>query len=62
MRIRSDHGKEFENSKFSEFCSFEGIGPKLLAPITPQYNEVVERKNGTLQESSRVMLHAKNLP
>jgi transposase InsO family protein len=21
IRIRSDHGKEFENSKFSEFCS-----------------------------------------
>ncbi|XP_057444753.1 uncharacterized protein LOC130736999 [Lotus japonicus] len=24
VRIRSDHGKEFENSKFSEFCGSEG--------------------------------------
>ena len=23
VRIRSDHGKEFENSKFDEFCSVE---------------------------------------
>ena len=25
VRIISDHGKEFENSKFDEFCSSEGI-------------------------------------
>ena len=25
VRIRSDDGKEFENSKFDEFCSSEGI-------------------------------------
>jgi len=24
VRIRSDHGKEFENAEFSEFCSSEG--------------------------------------
>jgi transposase InsO family protein len=25
IRIRSDHGTEFENSRFSEFCAEEGI-------------------------------------
>ncbi|GAU28621.1 hypothetical protein TSUD_55650 [Trifolium subterraneum] len=62
VKIRSDHGKEFENSKFSDFCSSEGISHEFSAPITPQQNGVVERKNRTLQESARVMLHAKDLP
>jgi hypothetical protein len=25
MRIRSDHGREFENAKFQEFCLMYGI-------------------------------------
>ncbi|MCI02766.1 retrovirus-related pol polyprotein from transposon tnt 1-94, partial [Trifolium medium] len=62
LRIRSDHGKEFENSKFSDFCASEGIVHEFASPITPQQNGVVERKNRTLQESARVMLHAKKLP
>ena len=62
VRIRNDHGKEFENSRFSEFCADEGIGHEFSSPITPQQNGVVERKNRTLQEAARVMLHAKKLP
>lgn len=59
---KSVHGKEFENSKFSEFCSSKEIGHDFSSPITPQQNWVVGRKNKTLQESARVMLHTKNLP
>ena len=62
VRIRSDHGIEFENVKFNEYCSGEGIKHEFSSPITPQQNGVVERKNRTLQESARVMLHAKHLP
>jgi transposase InsO family protein len=62
IRIRSDHGKEFENSKFSEFCATKGIEQEFSAPITPQQNGVVERKNRTLQECTRAMLHAQKLP
>ena len=62
IRIRSDHGKEFENNKFADFCSSEGIGHEFSSPITPQQNGVVERKNRTLQESARAMIHAKKLP
>jgi len=62
MRIRSDHGTKFENSNFSEFCSTERIKHEFSSPITPQQNGVVQRKNITLQESARVMLHAKHLP
>lgn len=60
VRIRSDHGKEFENAKFYEFLSSKGIGHEFSSPITPLQNGVVELKNRTLQESARVMLHAKN--
>ena len=62
VRIRSDHGTEFENAKFDEYCLDEGIKHEFSSPITPQQNGVVERKNMTLQESTRVMLHAKHLP
>ena len=62
IRIRSDHGKEFENYKFAEFCSSEGINHEFSSPITPQQNGIVERKNRTLQESARAMIHAKKLP
>ena len=62
VRIRSDHGTEFENAKFNEYCSCEGIKHEFSSPIQPQQNGVVERKNRTPQESARVMLHAKHLP
>jgi transposase InsO family protein len=62
VRIRSDHGTEFKNSKFDEFCSSEGISHEFSSPITPQQNGIVERKNRTIQESTRAMIHAKKLP
>ena len=61
-RLRSDHGREFENTVFSDFCDSMGIAHEFSAPKTPQQNGVVERKNRTLQEMARVMLHAKNVP
>jgi hypothetical protein len=61
MRIRNDHGKEFENSKFEEFCLSYGIKQEFSSPITPQQNGVVERKNRVIQEMARVMIHSKNL-
>jgi hypothetical protein len=61
MRICSDHGREFENSKFEEFCLSYGIKQEFSSPITPQQNGVVERKNRVIQEMARVMIHSKNL-
>jgi transposase InsO family protein len=34
VRIRSDHGREFENSKFEEFCHSYGIKQEFSSPIT----------------------------
>ncbi|KAK0588753.1 hypothetical protein LWI29_005016 [Acer saccharum] len=61
-RIRSDHGTEFENVKFSVFCDGLGISHEFSAPRTPQQNGVVERKNRVLQEMARVMLNSKKVP
>jgi hypothetical protein len=61
MRISSDHGREFKNSKFEEFCLSYGIKQEFSSPITPQQNGIVERKNRVIQEMARVMIHSKNL-
>ncbi|KAL8102962.1 hypothetical protein AgCh_027481 [Apium graveolens] len=54
--IRSDHGGEFEKD-FITFCKFRGITHEFSSPRTPQHNGVVERKNRTLHETSRTLLH-----
>ncbi|KAJ4805895.1 Pol [Rhynchospora pubera] len=61
-RIRSDHGREFENAKFDELYIEKGYKQEFSAPRTPQQNGVVERKNRTLQELARTMLHEFAVP
>nr|XP_011459700.1 PREDICTED: uncharacterized protein LOC105350050 [Fragaria vesca subsp. vesca] len=60
-RIRSDNGTEFKNSAFANFCHENGIFHEFSAPITPQQNGVVERKNRALLDMARVMLHTSGL-
>ena len=36
--IHSDHGTEFENKYFEEFCNEHGIEYNFSAPRTPQQN------------------------
>ena len=60
--IRSDHGTEFENAKFSEFCDSLRISHEFSTPRTPQQICVIERKNRVLQEMARVMLNSKKVP
>ena len=62
VKIRSDHGKEFENARFESFCEKNGIKKEFLASKTPQQNGVVERKNQVIQEMARVMLLNKQIP
>ena len=61
-RIRSDHGREFENTKLATFCNDQGTHQEFSSPKTPQQNGIVERKNRIVQEMARVMLHNKKLP
>ena len=60
--IRSDHGGEFQNEFFDKFCNDQGIVHQYSAPRTPQQNGLVERKNRTLQEMARAMLHGNDVP
>ena len=61
VKVRSDHGKEFENAKFEAFCNEHGK-KEFSGPKTPQQNGVVERKNWVIQGMARVMLLNKNIP
>lgn len=60
--LRSDNGKEYDNSKFHNF--FDDIGVRHLTTVdyTPQQNGVAERVNRTLLEKARCMLFDANLP
>ena len=62
VTIHSDHGGEFCNSSFENFCKSKGYSHTFSAPRTPQSNGVVERKNMTLIEMARTMLHEYTLP
>ncbi|XP_021718968.1 uncharacterized protein LOC110686665 [Chenopodium quinoa] len=62
IHIRSDHGTEFENSRFDDFCKENGMDHNFPAPRTPQQNGVVERNNRTLEDMARTILIASGLP
>ena len=53
---------EFKNSIMKEFCKEKEITHNFLAPMTPQQNGVVERKNRTLIEVARTVLEESKLP
>ena len=61
-RIRPDNGIEFNYAVLNDFCTDKGILGQYSASRTPQQNEVVERKNQTLVESSRTMLIQSKFP
>ena len=62
VSIRSDHGREFDYKKFTNFCNELNISHNFSAPRTPQQNGVIERKNRTLEDFARTMLCESNLP
>ena len=59
--VRSDNGVEFKNNTMSSFLKEKGILRQLTVPYTPQQNGVRERKNRTIVESTRCMLHCAGL-
>jgi len=60
--LRSDNGIEYTSKQFIMFCEHADIEHQLIAPYTPQQNGVSERKNRTIMEMVRCMLHEKGLP
>lgn len=60
--IRSDNGTEYTYDRFNSFCEEAGIEHQLTVPCSPQQNGVSERKNRTIMEMSRYLLHEEDLP
>ena len=62
VSLRSDHGGEFDNHDFTNYCVENGISHNFSSPRTPQQNGVVERKNRCLEEMARTILNESPLP
>ncbi|KAL0405911.1 UNVERIFIED_CONTAM: Retrovirus-related Pol polyprotein from transposon RE2 [Sesamum latifolium] len=60
--LRSDRGKEYNNSEFDKSCEEEGIDHQTTVSYNPQQNGVSERNNRTVIEMARSMLQEKHLP
>jgi transposase InsO family protein len=59
-KIRSDNGKEFDNTNIEAYCDEIGIKHEVSSTYTPQQNGVVEIKNRTLITLARIMLDEYN--
>ncbi|KAM5569751.1 hypothetical protein ABKV19_016986 [Rosa sericea] len=60
--LRSDRGGEYNSKEFDKFCNDLGLERQLTTAYTPQQNGVAERKNRTIVEMAKSMLHEKGLP
>ena len=60
--FRSDNEGEFTGGEFKSFCTEVGIKRELSTPYNPQQNGVVERKDQTIMEAIKAMIHDQDLP
>jgi transposase InsO family protein len=60
--LRTDNGTEYESNEFNDYCREAGIKRETTTPYTPEQNGVAERKNRTIIEVVRAMLHDQGLP
>jgi transposase InsO family protein len=60
--LRSDNGGEYTSKEFVKFCKDVGIKRELTTPYNPQQNGVVGRKNRTIMEAVKTMIHDQDLP
>ena len=60
--FHSDNGGEFTSNQFKGLCKEPGIKRELSAPYNPQHNGVAKRKNRTIMEAARAMLHDQDIP
>jgi transposase InsO family protein len=59
--LRSDNGGEFTCGEFKEFYREVGIKRELSTPNNPQQNGVAERKNRSVMEVVKAMIHDQDL-
>ena len=58
----SENRGEFTSGEFKTFCNEVGIKRELSTPYNPQQNDVAERKNRTIMEAVKAMIHDQDLP
>jgi len=60
--LKSDNGGEYTSKYFVNVCKDVGIKRELTTPNNPQQNGVAERKNITIMEVMKTMIHDQDLP
>ena len=60
--LRSNNGGEFTSEEFKDLCREPGIKREMSTPYNPQQNGIAERKNRTIMEAARTMLHDQDIP
>ena len=60
--LRSDNGGEYTSTEFNDFCKEAGIKRELRVPYNLEQNGVAERKNRTVVEAAKAMIHDQSLP
>ena len=61
-KARSYNGGEYTSKEFEALCKDEGINRELSIPYNPQEKGVAERKNRTIMEACKTMIHDQDLP
>ena len=60
--LRYDNGGEYTSNEFNDYCREVGIKRETTTAYTPEKNGVFERKNRSIIEVTRAMLHDQRLP
>jgi transposase InsO family protein len=60
--LRSDNGEEYTSKDFNNFYIEAGIKREFTVPYNPQQNGVAKRKNLTIIEATKEMIHDHILP
>jgi transposase InsO family protein len=60
--LRSDNGGEYTSKEFNSFCIEVRIKREFIILYNPQQNGVDERKNRTIIEETKAMIHDQSLP
>ena len=59
--LRSDNGGEYTSKEDEALCKEARIKRELTTPYNPQQNGVAERKNRTIMEAVKAMIHDQDL-
>ena len=60
--LRSIRGGEYNSNEFNKFCEDVRLDRQVTVGYIPQQNGVAERKNRTIEEMAKSMIHEKGLP